>query len=54
MRKRHSTDRVVVRLRTVLIPGALPLYPRQHGDKEESLEAFAVDALLLWDTLSQT
>lgn len=52
--KRRSTDRVVVKLGAILVPGALALYPNQQGDKEESLEALGVHAVVLWDTVSQT
>lgn len=48
----RSTDRVVVKLDAILVPGALALYPNQQGDKEESLEALGVHALVLWDTVS--
>lgn len=52
--KRRTTDRVAVRLGAVVVPGELALHCNQHGDKEESLEALGVGALVLWDTVSQT
>ena len=54
--KRRSTDRVVVKLDSVIVPGALALYPGQQGGDVQPLGALPENAevLVLWDTVSRT
>ena len=52
--KQRATDRVVVKLTRVFVPGALALYRSQDGHTEKSLDALGVDAEVLWDTVDQT
>ena len=51
--KRPSSDRVVVRLTDVRVPGALALHPSEDGTQALTLEAVGVQACVLWETVSQ-
>lgn len=52
--KRRCSDRVVVELGTILVPGALANHASEDGGQVKSLETLGVKALALWDTVSQT
>ena len=52
--KRRCSDRVVVELGTILVPGALANHVSEDGGQVESLEALGVKTLVLWDTVSVT
>ncbi|CAM9783090.1 unnamed protein product, partial [Laminaria digitata] len=48
--KRPSSDRVVVRLTTIRVPGAFALHPSEAGTQPPTLEALGVQTCALWET----
>ncbi|CAN0559962.1 unnamed protein product, partial [Laminaria digitata] len=50
--RRRLTDRLVVNLAVIRIPGALALYGDKDGGTARALESTGVQAMVLWDTVS--
>lgn len=51
--RRRLTDRIVVNLEVIHIPGALTLYGDEDGGAVRALESIGGQATVLWDTVSQ-